>query len=69
MPDISMCLNHKCPERSNCYRYRAVPFKIQTYSLFNKTLEHKCEHRMPIVDGDIIRDVAEVDNTTVRSRK
>lgn len=62
MPDISMCLNHKCPERSNCYRYRAVPFKIQTYSLFNKTLENKCEHRMPIVDGDIIRDVNVIDS-------
>ena len=25
MPDISMCLNKKCPLRDKCYRYRAIP--------------------------------------------
>ena len=25
MPDISMCMNHKCPSREQCYRYRAIP--------------------------------------------
>jgi len=25
MPDISMCLNKKCPLRDKCYRYKAIP--------------------------------------------
>ena len=25
MPDISMCANHTCPLRKDCYRYTAIP--------------------------------------------
>ena len=25
MPEILMCLNHICPSRKECYRYRAIP--------------------------------------------
>ena len=36
MPDISMCMNHTCPHRMECYRYRAVPSEYrQAYALFS----------------------------------
>lgn len=31
MPDITMCLGNGCPMKEQCYRYRAVPNKIQSY--------------------------------------
>ena len=32
MPDISMCLNDKCPNKRGCYRYKAIPYKhLQSY--------------------------------------
>ena len=35
MPDISMCLDHNCEGKFECYRYRAVPKELyQTYSTF-----------------------------------
>lgn len=34
MPDISMCLDHKCPLRETCYRYKATPSKWQSYTGF-----------------------------------
>lgn len=35
MPDFSMCVNRKCPLKSDCYRYGAEPNKLyQVYSKF-----------------------------------
>lgn len=35
MPDIALCMNHKCPEKGTCYRYQATPSpNMQTYGCF-----------------------------------
>lgn len=34
MPDITMCVNTKCPVREFCYRYRAKPSEYQSFSIF-----------------------------------
>lgn len=31
MPDITMCLDKKCPKRAKCYRYKATPSVWQSY--------------------------------------
>lgn len=31
MPDISMCNGGKCPEKNDCYRYRAKPGSWQSW--------------------------------------
>ena len=33
-PDISMCMNDKCPLKTTCYRYMAIPSPRQTYAAF-----------------------------------
>lgn len=60
MPDISMCLNQTCQKRVMCYRYRAIPFKIQTYSQF-KPINGKCTHFMPIISGDQLRSLSQIE--------
>jgi hypothetical protein len=37
MADITMCINHKCVDRENCYRYRAVPGHWQAYTHFERS--------------------------------
>ena len=39
MPDISMCINTKCPVRKMCYRYRAIPDEYQSYAGFTFNVE------------------------------
>lgn len=34
MPDISLCVNKKCPLRNKCGRFLAKPSYTQTYSDF-----------------------------------
>lgn len=34
MPDISMCRNEKCPVKTKCYRYMAMPNGWQSYANF-----------------------------------
>lgn len=65
MPDISMCMNSKCVRREECYRYRAIPFKIQSYSNF-RPIKGKCRNFMPIVDGDQLREVQDIDEKVQR---
>ncbi len=31
MPDITMCLGNGCPMKEQCYRYRAIPNRVQSY--------------------------------------
>lgn len=47
MPDIGMCLNHECPLRDACYRYRAIPSEWQSYAAF-KPVDGACESFWPI---------------------
>ncbi len=35
--DITMCSSVNCPERNSCYRSRANPSEIQSYSNFEYT--------------------------------
>lgn len=37
MPDITMCVNTKCPIREFCYRYRAKPDERQSFAMFEFT--------------------------------
>ena len=32
--DITMCMTENCPMKDKCYRYTAIPERIQSYSLF-----------------------------------
>lgn len=43
-PDITMCLDHKCPQKDKCYRYTATPSRWQ--AVFSKTPRKgkKCEY-------------------------
>ena len=34
MADISMCMNPKCDKKDSCYRFKAVPDTLQSYSDF-----------------------------------
>ena len=43
MPDISMCLNKKCPLHETCYRFNAKPTEPwQSYSGFEDPEKDKC---------------------------
>ena len=45
MPDITMCLNHKCNRRLVCYRFIAEPQKHwQAYTTFEPAQDGKCRH-------------------------
>jgi hypothetical protein len=50
MPDISMCLNERCPRKAKCYRFRAVPEpKWQSYCEFESVLcGVPCKHFISI---------------------
>lgn len=44
MPDITMCLNERCPIKSTCYRYTAHPNEYwQSYSNFEYDPEFGCD--------------------------
>ena len=60
MPDITMCKNYKCPRRYECYRYRAIPFKFQSYSDY-RLINSKCSYFMPLIAGDQLREVVKID--------
>jgi len=60
MADISMCANHNCPARVNCYRFRAFPSEYQTYSTFTPTGPGGCKEIIPIISTDNLRPFAEI---------
>ena len=35
MPDITMCRSKTCPKKDHCYRSRATPSILQSYSDFS----------------------------------
>lgn len=59
MPDISMCNNNVCPLRVKCYRFRALPSEMQSYSRFEPVLENgvwKCEFFIELGKSDKTKD-------------
>lgn len=43
MPNITMCINHKCPMAKKCYRHKAKPSDYQSVSLFKPSDNGKCD--------------------------
>ena len=37
MLDMTMCSSENCPERNRCYRSRATPDRLQSYSNYEYT--------------------------------
>ena len=48
MPDITMCANHRCPKRRECYRHEATPDKWQSYAGFAPDERGQCDHFVPM---------------------
>ena len=63
MPDITMCLDHLCPERQDCYRYRAVAslFGQSWQPTFRTHRDRSCPKVKPIPKGSIIRVLHDCD--------
>jgi len=62
MPDISMCVDVKCPSRNDCYRYMATPTQpMQTYAGFQHEPDSKCDEYWPAEGRRDLRSVAEAD--------
>ena len=68
MPDISMCMNHKCPHKAQCYRYRAIPDKDwQSYCDYHPN-EHGCDYFWDIQGYEMVsRPVKAVENETIKN--
>lgn len=58
MPDISMCCNKTCPMRMSCYRFRAIPSRIQGFCEFQNDGD-KCDYFMQIAPTDRVRPLEE----------
>ena len=63
MPDYSMCLDHQCGKRFQCYRYMAEPSELyQSYSDF-KGSEDGCAYFFPITHAPTkLRDAPNENN-------
>lgn len=55
MPDISMCDNRSCTIREHCFRFRAVPGRMQSWSRFEN--DGRCY--MPVYFGRAVRTMEE----------
>ena len=56
MPDITLCNpTQGCRLKQGCYRFRAIPDKLQSYSDFSN--EPKAECFLKIFDSDKLRIV------------
>lgn len=53
MPDISMCSNHGCSKKENCYRYKAKPSYYQSYASFKEDEEGECDGFWKLRDSKI----------------
>jgi len=60
--DSAMCQDHKCPQRMQCYRYRAIPNDIQSYAPFGVLRERngECEYFWSINGRADIRPESEI---------
>lgn len=44
-PDITMCNDHNCPQKEDCYRYNAKPSQYsQSYFVSSPREEDKCNY-------------------------
>lgn len=51
--DITMCMTETCPKRETCYRYKAEPERLQSYSDFTKLCKSGENYYWPLtVDED-----------------
>ncbi len=53
MPDITMCANHKCEKRTECYRYMAVASLWQSWTSFDPSTMN-CF--VPVKKGDNVHE-------------
>ena len=45
MPDITMCSDHNCPQKEDCYRYNAKPSEYsQSYFVGSPRENNKCDY-------------------------
>lgn len=43
MPDITMCVNRKCPKKRKCYRHEAIPSQMrQSFAEFKGDSTDHC---------------------------
>ena len=63
MPDITMCINIKCEQRGECYRYRCVPSDPRQSMCGFK--EKDCDNFLHILTHDIVRDLKDVDSVNL----
>ncbi len=60
MADITMCTNKGCRLSPKCYRFSAVPDRLQSYASFQLTKEpdgrEVCEYYLFLHDGDVVME-------------
>jgi len=55
MPDITMCMNNKCPKKEKCFRFMAQSYsERQSYASFPDGEE--CKYFIPIEEGMKVKD-------------
>lgn len=64
MPDITMCKNKLCPKRQSCYRYRATPDRLQSYSSFVPVMDEvsgtwECDYFSRVRREDKVQPIEE----------
>lgn len=53
MPDITMCEDHVCPKRENCFRYTAIPDPYrQSYFVGSPRQPNGCLNFWPLEETD-----------------
>lgn len=65
MPDITMCANKSCPKLRSCYRFMAIPDRLQSYAGYVPVKDYEqttwvCDHFSKIRKEDRIRKDGEV---------
>lgn len=69
MPDITMCINDRCPRNKECFRYMAKPSSYQSYARFEAT---DCQNFIKIEPGDVLdssHSLDQVDNSKSDNNK
>ena len=62
MPDITLCVNNKCPLRNKCYRYRAYPDEWQSFCRFEPEKNNtECRYFWLTAHDIRVRDTETVD--------
>ena len=61
MPDITMCDNRECVIRAECFRFRAIPGTMQSWSKFVGGAT--CQYYVPLYAGRPVRPLSECDDS------